>query len=372
MTRIKTAVALFAGLVFAAVSVAAQAQVASPNETARYLAGFEPEAGSALAKFAKDANWQQHQRSFETAWKELDKRQISKIIPWTDENLKSPARPLFYMFSGPDFLYANAFFPNATTYLMAGLEPVGPIPQVNDRSRYSLANLRASLQTILNISYFITADMSSRLHHGDLKGTLPILYTFLARSGKTIQDVELVSVDKDGKVAPTPQGPAARNAPRADQGVKIVFTSEGGRSQTLYYFSTDLSDSGTKASGFLKFAEKLGAGDALVKSASYLLHGGNFARVRDFLLNNAQTIAQDDTGIPVRFFKKEDWLLKPYGAYLGPIPIFEGMYQPQMQVLFRQNKVPKLDFGVGYRWRGFDSNFVVAVKKNIVAQQKAD
>jgi hypothetical protein len=362
-------VAAFAGLALAATVQAAQAQgVATPDETAKYLAGFQPSADSPLAKYAKDANWQQHVRSFDTAWKELDRRQLSKIGPWAQENLKNPSRPLFYMFSGPDYLYANAFFPNASTYVMAGLEPTGPIPTITERSRYSLANLRGSLATVLNISFFITSEMSSRLREGELKGTLPILYIFLARAGKTIQEVTLVTVDKAGDIVPANDTASRQRAiGGGDQGVKIVFTGPGTGQQTLYYFSTDLSDSGTKNRGFLKFAEKLGAGDALIKSASYLLHGSNFSRVRDFIINNAQTIAQDDTGIPARFFKKEEWVLKPYGAYLGPIEVFPGMFQPQLAQLFRAGKPPKLDFGIGYRWRGHDSNLLVAIKKSVVA-----
>jgi hypothetical protein len=364
----KIAAALVGFVLIASVQGAFAQGAASPDEIAKYIAGIQPSADSPLAKFAKDANWQQHARAFDTAWKELERKQLSKIGPWVQENLKNPSRPLFYMFSGPDYLYANAFFPNASTYVMAGLEPTGPIPVITERSRYSLTNLRSSLGTVLNISFFITSEMSSRLREGELKGTLPILYVFLARAGKTIQEVTLVTVDKAGNIVPTNDAASRQRAlSGGDQGVKIVFTGPGTGQQTLYYFSTDLSDGGTKNGGFLKFAEKLGTGDALIKSASYLLHASNFSRVRDFLINHAQTIAQDDTGIPLRFFKKEEWQLKPYGAYLGPIEVFPGMFQPQLAQLFRSGKPPKLDFGIGYRWRGHDSNLLVAVKKSVVA-----
>ena len=81
-------------------------------------------------------------------------------------------------------------------------------------------------------------------------------------------------------------------------------------------------------------------GDSLVKSASYLLHGSNFSRVRQFLLDRSNSIVQDDTGVPVRLFKPEEWDLKPFGAYLGPIEVFPGMYQPQLAQLFRRGKPP--------------------------------
>ena len=73
---------------------------------------------------------------------------------------------MYYMFGGPDFLYAHTFFPNANTYILAGLEPVGQVP---DLSRISpdvlggeLSALRGSMSTILKTHYFITKDMRDR------------------------------------------------------------------------------------------------------------------------------------------------------------------------------------------------------------------
>jgi len=52
---------------------------------------------------------------------------------------------MFYMFGGPDFLYANAFFSNATTYVLSGLEPVGQIPDISKLQRGSVVQaLRTS------------------------------------------------------------------------------------------------------------------------------------------------------------------------------------------------------------------------------------
>ena len=99
------------------------------------------------------------------------------------------------------------------------------------------------------------------------RGTLPLLYVFLARSGKQIRDVSLVNIDGQGELQA--DSPKAKSAAR---GVKIVFADADGREQTLYYFSTDLGNSGVKKSGFLTFCEKLGDGDSFVKSASYLMH----------------------------------------------------------------------------------------------------
>ena len=107
------------------------------------------------------------------------------------------------MFSGPDFLYVDAFFPNRTTYVMSGLEPVGQVPVVTDASRrsmgYALAGLRQSVGSSLDYSFFRTKQMRATFSSNRLKGVLPVIYLFLARSGKTIHEVTLIGIDADGQ-----------------------------------------------------------------------------------------------------------------------------------------------------------------------------
>ena len=145
--------------------------------------------------------------------------------------------------------------------------------------------------------------MKSELRSGPVYGTLPIISVFLARSGKTIHEISFVNIDNEGVARPASEAGVKSNA----KGVKVVFSAgKDARKQTLYYFSTDLSDSGLKTSGFLAFCSKLGTGDSFVKSASYLMHGGNFVTVRKFLLENSALILQDDSGRPARSFRFQE------------------------------------------------------------------
>lgn len=358
--------ALAAGLAVFALAHGALAADATPDDTARFIAGLPVSAESPLARFTKEDNWQRHAKFFDNAWGRLDKQQISKVRAWSEANVKAPRETLFYFFSGPDFLYANGFFPKAKTYVLAGLEPVGPIPQVDELRRRTLPAIRDALGTTLKFSFFITQEMNNRLRGQQVNGALPILYVFLSHAGKTIKEVTLVNVDKDGVLKPVEE----LRGRQAAGGVKIVFSGSDGAPQTLYYFSTDLSDSGVKNSGFLKFAETLAPGDGLIKSASYLLHGGNFTTVRQFLLDHVHTMVQDDSGVPVASFKADEWELSPFGAYIGPIEVFSNRPQAKMRELFaKKNNPPKLDFGIGYRWRGHDSNLLLAVKKTRKTEQ---
>jgi hypothetical protein len=98
----------------------------------------------------------------------------------------------------------------------------------------------------------------------------------------------------------------------------------------------------------------------LIKSASYLLHSGNFSTVRDFILANSATIVQDDSGIPLANYNPRKWRFFPFGHYAGPIGEFPGRYQQQYADLFRRSQ--PMDFGIGYRWRSFESNLLLSVQ----------
>lgn len=355
---LKTAVAV-AAVLFAALG-AARADAPTADDTARFLAGMMPSAESPLMALTRDPAWQRHARFFDSAFDQLEQRQISRVRAWSDANITAPKPTMFYMFSGPDFLYANAFYPKATTYVLSALEPPGSIPDLSRVPRGSvgaaLSSVEHSLGSILSFSFFITKKMKVDLHEGQLDGALPLLYVFLARSGKTIKNVSNVALDGMGTAYFANENPGAN----AVRGVRIVFAGNDGVDRTLYYFSTDLSDSGVRSSGFLKFCATLAPGNSLIKSASYLLHSGNFSTVRDFLLANSTTIVQDDSGIPLGYFSARKWRLFPFGRYAGPISEFPNKYQESYADLF-QSAQP-LDFGIGYRWHSHESNLLLAIR----------
>jgi hypothetical protein len=363
----KGALFIFSVAVYAAVTAIAAG--ATPNATARFLAGMPAEPGSPLERLTKERFFAEHARYLDHAWNTLEGRQLSQVKAWSSENLKVSRPVLFYMFSGPDFLYANAFFPHAETYVMAGLELPGDIPEIEALPEWSLPRelygLRASLNSVLSYSFFITKEMRSRLYGRRLTGTLPVLFVFLARSGKTIDSVSFVQLGADGTLQTLDQGAP----PHAAKGVKITFSGENGEKQTLYYFATDLSDTGLKESGFLSFCERLGTGDALLKSASYLPHSSNFSKVREFLLTRSATIVEDDSGIPLKDFEAKEWNVKPFGTYMKPIGKFPGRYQPGMRELFLQAHAQPIHFSIGYRWRPGTSNILLASKKPAAGQQ---
>ena len=66
----------------------------------------------------------------------------------------------------------------------------------------------------MHLSFFITKNMRSQLSEGPVFGTLPVLYVFLARTGKTLHEASFVSLDSEGNFSlrPTMQAQAIATA----------------------------------------------------------------------------------------------------------------------------------------------------------------
>lgn len=314
------------------------------DDTARLLAGL-PVSGP-LASFTQSPAWQGHAAAIDKAWKNKEYFQLEPIAKWMSSHAGEYYRSsgtMYYMFSGPDFLYANAFFPNASTYILAGLEPVGQVPDLSRMSpemlNANLGALRDSMSTLLITHYFVTKEMKSGLGGGNLSGTLPILYVFLARLGCTVLDTAFIHTPADG--------------------VKITF-NRNGRSQTLYYFRTDLSGGN---SSFLRWCAARGPGVSLIKAASFLMHNDGFSGVRNFLLDHSSFIVQDDSGIPLHAFGK-NWALEFYGRYVPHDAEFAKYNQQSLAEMYHRNPPPPdLGFAFGYWWQADRGMLMLARRK---------
>ena len=340
--------------------------VVGPNDIARFLAGMPVPENSPLAPLTRDPAWQEHSGFFEKEFTILNLRELGKLHAWEETYFPEATQPIpvaFYMFSGPDLLYIDQFFPKASVYVLCGKEAMGPPPDPLRIANLSgaLGNLENAMKSSLATTYFITKDMKIDLQQQNLNGVLPILYVFLARADKSIRNVTFGSLSSNGAFQESAPGKKGGSIP----GVRINYTdNQSGDSQTLYYFTTDISDGGIKSNpGFLKFCERFGTGSSFLKSSSYLMFGEGFATIRNFILEHSNKIVQDDSGIPLAYFNPGKWNLRLFGNYLGPIELFKQHYQAKLQELFAQSGPPPLDFGFGYRWNYKEANLMVAERK---------
>src|SRR4029077_16352641 len=250
-----------------------------PNDVARFLAGMPVPENSSLAPLTRDPAWQAHATFFEEQFSKLHLRQLQKLHGWQATYLPESAQPkpvVFYMFSGPDFLYVDQFFPRAAVYVLCGKEGLGPPPDPLRCASLSaaLGNLETAMNSSLHPTYLITKDMKVDLHEQNLNGVLPILYAFIARADKSTMNVTFGSLNSSGAFEQAGPGKKGGSVP----GVRIKYTDNpSGDSQTVYYFTTDISDGGIKATpGFLKFCQRLGVGSSFLKSSSYLMFENGF------------------------------------------------------------------------------------------------
>jgi hypothetical protein len=131
----------------------------------------------------------------------------------------------------------------------------------------------------------------------------------------------------------------------------------------LYYFSHDVSDEKiAKTPEMLKFFKSLDIDVAFFKAASYLcswLH-----TIREFTLENAKSVVQDDSGIYLKYFDDEKWDKKFYGKYQRTRKVFKSNFQPDLKAIYdKDTSIKPLDFKFGYGSMIKQDNIMVARKK---------
>jgi hypothetical protein len=340
-------------LASAAIASAQMPPVSStPEEQARFLAGIPLPRQSALAPLQQSAEYRAHQKTLQEQWNFCREIRYKAMQHWASDHLaRYPTTHgvLRYLFGGPDFLNAYAFFPDTRVMVLVGLEPVGEVPPPEALSPESLGPalqaLDEALHTSLFAGYFITTEMKPQLAAGAFRGVLPVLYTELALTGNSIDSVSM-------------------ERPFGSPGVRIIYHRPGGPQQTLWYFQADLSN-GKECRRFLAWLGELGPGASYLKAASYLLPLDSFSETRNFLTRTSELILQDDSGLPYRCFLPGEWRLSLYGIYTDPLPIFKLQRDPALTEAYSSPlRVGSLPFGAGYHVNSSDANLLLAVREN--------
>lgn len=314
----------------------------SIDDTARYLAGLPGGARNDLALSRNTPEWKSHQSRMDGLWSShAGRRSHIKGFRGQLGGLGSPG-VLFYPFGGPDYLHASALFPGASNYVLVGLEGVETMPELGTLSagnlNRGLGGIGNALRTVTGASYFITTEMRSDLQSTPLRGTLPLLLAQIARDGRTVQSVAAVGIDGGGHLTSRAAG----------SGCPGWHIRAGGKN--IFYFQEDLSNGGLGDRRILKFVSSKGSPVTFVKSASYLMHGGNFSTVRDYIVNSSRGLVQCPSGVPYHYLKNAGWNLKLCGNYQGAGSPFTSYRQPDLIEAYAtgEHPVKPMSFGMGY------------------------
>lgn len=325
------------------------------NDVARMFAGLS---GSTASPY--------HQQQMDALWRSHDLGRGQSVRAWASSAIGDLQRhrALFYPFSGPDYLFARELFPDAETYILCGLEPAEPLPDLGTLSPGEVAagldGLRNALSSIMSAGYFVTKDMRSDLQSTRFRGVLPVLLAFLARTGATVDSVDIVQLDGSGSPVLT------RTSGGAAPGLMIRFRTGLGGLKRLFYFRQDLSNGSTRPGGaFLTFVAKQGYPPALVKSASYLMHGDSFSTIRNYLTHSTSGLVQDPSGVPYRHLINAGLSLDLYGNYQSTLGIF-SQQQPDLRAAYQsgQHPVHPVNFGFGYLHSPSTTSIIVARRRS--------
>jgi hypothetical protein len=305
----------------------------------------------------------------DSGFSDLDTSRFDRMRTWADKELRDrhSERVLFYPFGGPDILNANIFYPNASSYILFGLEPVGELPGLcsmdTEQVNKYLEDVWYSLKDIFKRSYFITGNMIDALKKSSVNGTAPVISMFLKRSGYNIVSLDYVSVDTTGRCMPADSLKGMKGVTR---GVKIEFATDTGRRiQSVFYFQTDISDEGLRKNpGFNKYLGSLPETNTYIKAASYLMHGNDFSEIRNLVFEKSLSILQDDSGIAYKLFDKSRWDIKLYGKYQRPGKEFSWINETDLAAAYQDTSIKPVPFTLGYNWRTRAINLLYAVRRD--------
>ncbi|MFN6037933.1 MAG: hypothetical protein ACK452_05655 [Bacteroidota bacterium] len=344
------------------------------DEMAKIISGINEGNAKVLGKVFNRKTFANYSNSFENSWKKFDSVRAPQLENFRSGKLNAvigKTNTLFYPFSGPDFLYANSFFPDADRYIMMGLEPVGTLPfidqknMVNDSLGTYFQEVKNSLNSIMSSSFFKTISMHSDFRHRNLDGTLHVLLLFIKRTGHDICSIKPGSVDTSGTWQYQPSFPVMAKTNLNNKGIEIKFTDKSGRLKTLYFFSVNLGNKSLKSNkNMLNYFAKLGEVNTYVKGASYLMHQTEFSEIRKVIFEHSNFVMQDDSGIAMAYFKSSgfDWDYTLFGKYTRPISLFASRYQSELDSMWKTKGSTPLGFGLGYNSYDKNSNLMVAKK----------
>jgi hypothetical protein len=333
---------------------------------ARLLAGIDPGAGiGELQSVAQTEAWRAHRKASRYGDRQLRTR-LEHMDQWQHTTLP-PARAgaaLIYPFSGPDFVNAFALFPDYKTYVFFSLEAPGEVPALARMDEHQLgelfSDLRGALNDLVALNFFITPNMKENLQTDSLQGTVPIL---LAQMG--LLGLRVVSVEPFDPWPSSARSATAGKPALPLRAVRIKFDDRSKTRRTLLYLSLDVSDDQLRFyPEFVSWLRSFDQPTVLLKSASYLLHGGNFRKVRSAVRDRARLIVQDDTGMPYRLLRDNGFQISLYGQYERPVKLFENRYQKDLDDAFASaGNADPVPFPFGYNWRKEGRSGVIVARR---------
>lgn len=291
---------------------------------------------SGVNKARADELWKTYQASIGTP-----------MLNWAATEIGfKPGGVVFYPFSGPDFVTLSTLFPDADRYIMVAMQAAGTPAKLENmpapRQQAFQAKFLREWSKFSRLGFFRTDDLNEDLRdkHSYI-GTTTILMAFAHYMGYQVNEVHPIALDvSSGEFVRADQAPW--------KSVRLIVTKSG-RTSTLDYVSTDLSDGSlSQALPMRDWLNKQSSNPVLLKAASHLLQESYFSILRDMIVANAPMVVQDETGLNYTYLEKIG-KVQLYGGFLYPHELFNRNKQASLAQAYKTvNDVKPLTFGFSY------------------------
>lgn len=341
---------------------ASAAPQASLNDVARYLAGYDVSSDSPLAAQQKAWFYAAHKNGMQAYWKQYERTTVTPIRAFQQKWLANENRETcFYPFAGGDFVNAYLFYPNASTYVMIGLETAGLVPDVpamaQGNVRTGLDFMLRGYRVFINFNFYRTYSMQVDMEKSPFTGTIPHILNQMAWLGLKPVAAYEVGVTAAGTLTfkPLAQGKYVKRA-------AIDCVDSAGKMRRVIYMFLDLENNKLRAEPhWWAYLQNLGQVSGFLKAASYLCPRPEHVMIRELCLKLMPTIVQDDSGIPYKYLK--DYNVTVFGKYQGPHAIFPSYHQPELLSVYRSAPYRAQDFNFSYDRSNGWRNVMVAIRK---------
>ncbi len=335
----------------------------SITSLAQILAGIFPDDTSGYSAVVQSEVWKTHADSIASLFNKAENKNLKHMRQWAMKELpegSDTSATLFYAFSGPDFLYANTFFPNIKRYILFGLEPVGLIP-VFDDIKYPddfFKHIRRSLRASLSLNFFITKDMSGDLRVSKYNGVTSILMLYTAYTKHKIIDISYIVVNDKGVIQECQYDSLSKSG--FTPGVRLQLIDSIGKTKELIYFSFNAENTMFEKTTVKKYFQSLdGKIYGMLKAASYLMHYDGFMKIRDVFTDKVSTLLTDDTGLKYNTIKTIFSNIQLYGQYSQPIELFKYININDLNAAYETLPAKPIQFTYGY---GLGKKLIIARK----------
>jgi len=225
------------------------------------------------------------------------------------------------------------------------------------------------LSSLYHADFSVTMNMITAMRHGQLPTQLIFGLSALAIHGYEPVSMRYFRLTKEGDIQYLTNDDFVAIDKIAEVGkrnkllsnVEIKFHKRGStHEQTYRHIMANLDDKHIKADpSALNHLDKKGNVAAMTKAASYLLTFHDFTAMREYIIDHADWMVSDSTGLPPKYGTPAGFEYETYGSYEESNMRAGGEVTPQWRALYKEQPRRPLDFRFGYPDRKHHGHLII-------------